>query len=59
MTFDGDHDLVEVFDRYESGSVLVLGLESDERVLFVKVVKELREFCVGNVPTLKIKTVNF
>ena len=56
MALDGDHDLVKVFDGDESGAVLVFGLESDEGVLFVKVVKKLRELRVCNVPALQIKT---
>ena len=57
MALNGDHDLVKLFDGDESGAVLVFGLESDEGVLFVKVVKKLRELRVCNVPALKIKIV--
>ena len=55
MALDWDHDLVEIFDRYEPSSILVLCLESNKGILFMEVMQELRKLSVRDVATLKTK----
>ena len=52
MALDRNHDVEEVPCRYESRAVRILGPEGHVSIFLVKVVQELRELGVGDVPSL-------
>ena len=48
MALDGNHNVEEILGRNESWAILVLGLESNQCILIVEVMQELRKFCISD-----------